>query len=275
MHEYFSHFVVGINVAFNHFANFKTKRRIRFTGCETITIQLFIQVLANKDEPRFTRFIFCPVNVTESTIEVHSHALEDELMRHSLYRYQPLVPIEFGAVFSNESLDPSLKHGHVYTSLKLDRYTADSGVVLSWFTKFIQKIFVQVESPPHVKGLDVDKILGINFPIFTASNGTRWVDGLDRFFNLPQFLFRRKIHLVQQNFICKCNLCFGFVNSVRWLFFVETLDNVFAINNGDDCVQAEKLLDVFVNEKGLTNRGRIRHSSSLNDNTVKLIHSPV
>ena len=61
----------------------------------------------------------------------------------------------------------------------------------------------------------------------------------------------------------------GFVFDAFWLFFVETLNDVISVRNGDDAVELLQFPDLFVDKESLDDWIWVSKSGGLNDDSVE------
>lgn len=64
--------LIRTDVGLHHLTHLESKFVGFLTGHETVAVHLVIQVLADKDKARFSRLIFLPLDIGESTTEHHA-----------------------------------------------------------------------------------------------------------------------------------------------------------------------------------------------------------
>merc|ERR1719410_310923 len=236
------------DVGLHDIADLETEIIAHTAGHESISEELVVEVLSDKDKSGFTLGLgFGPLAFVETARKDHTDTLEDEFLFHSLHGQNSLVAIEVGSILCHQSLDPSLHKIDIYgISLHLAGNGGD-GFVVHVLTVLVQKVGFEFQNTIQFKRLDIKEFLWTDLRLLGADHLDSGIELLDFLLDVLQFLVvRNQIDLVQQNLVGKRNLFDGFVLDAIWLLFLDAGNDVLGVNNGNDHIQSVFHLDVFV-----------------------------
>ena len=139
----------------------------------------------------------------------------------------------------------------------------------------VKEFRIHFEGSLEVKGADVDEFIRVNDAVLGPGDGSEGVDGLDTGLNLSQPVLVNKVNFVEHDAVGEGQLFDGFVLNALGFFFVQMLNDVFRINNGDDAVEVVALSHPLVDEERLCDRGRIGQAGGFDENAVEILDAVV
>ena len=137
------------------------------------------------------------------------------------------------------------------------------------FVLRVEELRVHVNSFLEIKRVDVKDRIDRDGGTFGSDDRCGRVDRLEPGLDPLDVGFVHQVHLVEDHPVGESNLLDRLVLGALRLLLVQVLFDVLSVHEGDDAVQAEVLLDVVIDEEGLRDRRRVRHSGGLDQDAVQ------
>ena len=127
----------------------------------------------------------------------------------------------------------------------------------------LEELRLDVENAVEIEGAPLQHIGDLDVAFGRPVQGRVGVDGADARFHLPQLGGRDEIALVEDDDVGEGDLALGLGR------VAQAGGEPFGVGDGDDRVQARRLLDVLVDEEGLRDGRGVCQAGGLDDDRVE------
>ena len=270
-------------------------------------LTVLLDVLPDEDEAALAR-LGSPLPLLgrgEAPAEEHVDALEDVLLIASLHGQHTLVSEEIVAHLPDQHTNPLFQKVHVqFEPRHGPSHTGDRGVVHMVVRACLQELWVHLQNPIQIEGVQHQQLLRIHSGELGANDGSRFVDAPDAGLQLLQRLLlffgfqgasssnrlstfhilallpfahlrpgnsAHQIALVQDDAICEGQLFHRLILCTLGLLLIQVLLNVCRVHHCDDAVQSVLRLDLLIHKEGLRHWRRICHAGGLDEHCIELL----
>ena len=135
--------------------------------------------------------------------------------------------------------------------------------ILTHFRLIFQEIFIDVQGPLDVEGVEIQNAVEINSRLLRLDDLCEDIRLTNALHYLPELALCHQICFVQENLVRKGNLLRRLVHSIVWLHLVEMLLNVFCVDKRDYRVDTVVQRNISVGVEGADDGCRIRNARCL------------
>mmetsp|Transcript_27592 Transcript_27592/g.70014 ORF Transcript_27592/g.70014 Transcript_27592/m.70014 type:complete len:416 (-) Transcript_27592:227-1474(-) len=259
----------------------EAERLLGLAVLEALDESSLVQVAPDEDKLAVSLLAILPRGLLKAALEDHVHPLEHKLLLHAPDREHALVAEEVHGRLhvANEAPDVALELADADLPDKLAGAGAD-GVIVLMFAIDVEELGVHLEDTVELEGANVEDILRVNLGLLAAEDLGVAIDGADAILDLLERLLLvsdgvvilDEVDLVEEDAVGKGELLLRLVFDALGLDLVEVLDDVLCVDEGADAVEGVHVLDVVVDEEGLSDGRGVREAGGLDDDSVKLLN---